>query len=227
MALNNTSLINHYLRRVLPIIKTKHSWEDLWQEGFLGLCKATDNYKPELGYSFSTYALKCIKNKIYRYIARDNFFLSAGHHTAEKVISLRKLLQQYPERTIYDKEFICDKLQINPDTYDGLLKLALAKPLSISEFPTVVDAYTAISDCSDKANEQFNKRILRKLFKVLTPFQSKVLALRYGLEDGSTYNAKQIANKLNIPEYKVYNTTKSAKKKLKEYKDAKYIDLYI
>jgi RNA polymerase sporulation-specific sigma factor len=44
--------------------------EDLYQEGFLGLWKAARTYKPEKGYAFSTYAIKCISNQVLMYLRK-------------------------------------------------------------------------------------------------------------------------------------------------------------
>lgn len=43
-------------------------FEDLVQEGFLGLMKACDTYDPSRGFKFSTYACTCIRNNILMYL---------------------------------------------------------------------------------------------------------------------------------------------------------------
>ena len=43
-------------------------FEDLVQEGFLGLVKACDTYDPSRGFKFSTYACTCIRNNILMYL---------------------------------------------------------------------------------------------------------------------------------------------------------------
>lgn len=43
-------------------------FEDLVQEGSLGLVKACDTYDPSRGFKFSTYACTCIRNNILMYL---------------------------------------------------------------------------------------------------------------------------------------------------------------
>lgn len=45
--------------------------EDLTQEGYIGLCRAVDNYEPAAGASFSTYAYKVIQSHLLRYIRKE------------------------------------------------------------------------------------------------------------------------------------------------------------
>ena len=46
--------------------------EDLQSIGFIGLIKASRYFNKDLGYAFSTYAYKLIKNEIINYIQLDN-----------------------------------------------------------------------------------------------------------------------------------------------------------
>ena len=39
--------------------------DDVFQEGYLGLCKAAENFDESRGFNFSTYAVRCILNQIY------------------------------------------------------------------------------------------------------------------------------------------------------------------
>jgi len=228
LVLNNLKLINYSIKRVLPVFKLNHSWEDMYQEGFLALCKASEQFNPKRGYAFSTYAIRCIFNRIYRYISKcESSFLSFGYQTAHRITALRKLLQQYPERNLYDKEFICNKLKISPAEYNSLIKLAFAKSLSISEYPLVVDAYKSVIEDYDDAEIYFNKRLLNKLLKILSPIQYKTLIMKYGINGNKTYTAKEISKELNVSIDTVYDQLYSAKKKIKEYATRKHIDLLV
>lgn len=228
LVLNNLKLINYSVKKVLPVFKLSHSWEDMYQEGFLALCKASEKFDPQRGYAFSTYAIRCIINRIYKYISKcESSFLSFGYQTADRVTALRKLLQQYPERNLYDKEFICDKLKISSAEYNGLVKLALAKSLSISEYPLVVDAYKSIIENYDDAEIYFNKRVLNKLLKILSPLQYKTLIMKYGINGNKSHTLKEISKELNVSIDTVHNLLYLAKKKIKKYATRKHIDLLV
>lgn len=60
----NMTLVNYVLNRKCGEIR-KNEYEDLYQIGMVGLCKAAENFKPEYGYTFATFAIKCIVNEVY------------------------------------------------------------------------------------------------------------------------------------------------------------------
>ena len=69
-------LINSNLRLVIKIAKDFNSLglelQDLISEGNLGLVKAVENFKPNVGAKFSTYAAFWIKQKIRESIKRNS-----------------------------------------------------------------------------------------------------------------------------------------------------------
>lgn len=80
--INNLNLV--YWRCQKRYYSIKYSMEDIISIGMIGLIKAADNYKESKGYSFTTYAIKCIdneimmtfrKNKHDNYISLDDIFL--------------------------------------------------------------------------------------------------------------------------------------------------------
>lgn len=46
--------------------------EDLCQEGFISLFNACKKYKAETNFKFSTYATRCIKNGMLKFINKEN-----------------------------------------------------------------------------------------------------------------------------------------------------------
>lgn len=46
-------------------------FDDLMQEGYLGLCQAVDNYKPDTGANFLSYAKPCISHAMINYIQNN------------------------------------------------------------------------------------------------------------------------------------------------------------
>ena len=71
MVAKNINLV-HFVARKLNISSNAYfSYEDIVQEGTIGLVKAVDNFNPDLGFAFSTYAAKFIQGYIMRFI-REN-----------------------------------------------------------------------------------------------------------------------------------------------------------
>ena len=70
-----TKIIEHNLRLVSHIIRKYYSsygaQDELLSVGSLGLIKATDSFKCEVGTRFATYAAKCIQNEILMYFRAE------------------------------------------------------------------------------------------------------------------------------------------------------------
>ena len=105
------------LRLVLSVIKrfsnSNENVDDLFQIGCIGLIKSIDNFNPEIGVKFSTYAVPMIIGEIRRYL-RDNNSIRVSRSlrdTAYKAIHARELLSKELSRepTIDD---IAEKIEI-------------------------------------------------------------------------------------------------------------------
>ena len=88
------------LRLVLSVIKRFHNnnenVDDLFQIGCIGLMKSIDNFNPDIGVKFSTYAVPMIIGEVRRYL-RDNSSYRIPRSlrdTAYKAIHARELLSR-------------------------------------------------------------------------------------------------------------------------------------
>jgi len=68
---DNISLVHYVL---LKFNIAKDQYDDLFQEGIIGLIKAIQTFDISKNNKFSTYAYICIRNEIIRYINRDKCF---------------------------------------------------------------------------------------------------------------------------------------------------------
>lgn len=68
-------LIEHNLRLVAHIVKKydikKTQTDDLISIGTIGLIKAVDSFRPEMGKKLTTYASRCIENEILMYLRKN------------------------------------------------------------------------------------------------------------------------------------------------------------
>lgn len=83
--------------------------EDWYGIASIGLCKAAANFNPDLGYAFSTYAIKCIQAEINNAMLREN---------RKNGLSLGVFIMSYNEELDSSDSQCGDWLELLPDTVD-------------------------------------------------------------------------------------------------------------
>lgn len=120
---NNKALVNHALK-CLNIPYTSIDYKDKESVGLFGLCKAIKTYDESKGTTFSTYAIKCIKNEIFMAMRADKKY--------SKDISISTVLKQDKEGNKFTfEDILVDYNQnveeniFNRETYARLLSHTL------------------------------------------------------------------------------------------------------
>ncbi|MCD4786270.1 MAG: sigma-70 family RNA polymerase sigma factor [Candidatus Eremiobacteraeota bacterium] len=131
-------LIKEKLQIVIPIARkfhyTKESQEDLVQVGYIGLIKAVDNFKPEKGVKFITYATHCIMGEIRHYI-RDK---SESMKRPRWLIRLNREVAQFVETFLQENERLPTVLEISTALnieQEGIIEILKSKYMvSLNDF---------------------------------------------------------------------------------------------
>jgi RNA polymerase sigma factor (sigma-70 family) len=99
-----------HLALIISVLKSlkvsSDQWEDLYQEGFLGLDHAAKNYDRKKGVQFSTYACKCIRGSVLRAIDTSMNFdmMPVPVHLREKKTKIKRLTRKARTRNLTRKE---------------------------------------------------------------------------------------------------------------------------
>ena len=212
--------IMYNMRLVLSICgrfqTTKNNIDDVFQVGTIGLIKAIDNFNPDIGVRFSTYAVPMIIGEIRRFL-RDNNSVKVTRSLrdiAYKALSARERLQ----KNSCDEPSLSDiASEIEVPLSDVAFALdAISEPLSLYE--TVYNDedgnFLVLDQLKDPTNEDswLEKTALKEALVSLNSREREILILRYF--KGKTQT--EISNEIGISQAQVSRLEKNAIKILKD-----------
>jgi len=122
-----TKMILSNLRLVVSIAKHYYSsgldFLDLIEEGNLGLMHAVKKFNPELGFRFSTYATRWIRQSIERAIMNQGRTVRLPIHVAQELQAYRKVSAEL-EKNLHHQPSISDIAKAAHKTEDQVHRLA-------------------------------------------------------------------------------------------------------
>ncbi len=210
------NVAKHYVGRGLPLL-------DLVQEGNIGLMKAVDRFKYEMGFKFSTYATWWIRQAISRALMDQSKTIRVPIHVMEfynRVTRATAQLMQEQGREPGTRE-IAKKMGIPARKVEQVVKavqmpIALQTPIGDenSDLEYFIRDRKASSPDEDVEKREISRHVL-KVLKTLSHREERVLRMRFGIGGERDHTLEEVGKRLSITRERVRQIEVQAMRKLR------------
>lgn len=185
-------------------------YEDLFQNGCVGLIKAVDNFDESKGFAFSTYAVPVIMGEIKR-IFRDGGAIKVSRSLKEKAIKAQSVRDKFIKSNLREPTVgeLAQLLDVSAEETAEILNV-ITPMVSLDSFGE--DGESTIDIPIDESDQLFDRISVSQLLSHLSPEEQVLIDCRYY----KGYTQSATAERLGISQVQVSRREKAILKKLRK-----------
>ena len=224
------SIAKRYIGRGVPFL-------DLIQEGNLGLMKAVEKYEYQRGFRFSTYGTWWIRQTITRSIADQGRTIRVPVHMVDRIRQLYRTtheMEQKLGRSPTNDE-LADAIGVKSNKVDWMLRvswlpLSLESPINDDEEDSELGMFVEDQVTPSPIQSTYTSLLREKIQEVLDtlpPRESRILRLRFGLENGRAYTLEEVGQKFGLTRERIRQIESKALRRLRHPRRARQLKDYL
>ena len=224
------SIAKRYIGRGVPFL-------DLIQEGNLGLMKAVEKYEYQRGFRFSTYATWWIRQTITRSIADQGRTIRVPVHMVDRIRQLYKVTHEMEQKLgrVPTNEELATEIAVPVQKVDWMMRvswlpLSLESPINEDEEDSELGQFVEDQLTPTPIQSAYAKLLrerVEEVLETLPPRESRILRLRFGLEDGRYYTLEEVGEKFGLTRERIRQIESKALRRLRHPRRARQLRDYL
>lgn len=210
----NSRLVSNIARKYFGL---GLSWQDIIQEGNIGLIKAVEKFDYRRGYRFSTYVHSCVRHTIIKAIVSQSPIhipFSIARQINKVVEESRRLAQRYGREPSSGE--IARQLDWSISKVEEILRIIYDSSLNLKKEIPIEEVEDKRNSPEEMAIRSLLQQQIKEILKTLSFKERRILQLKFGLDNGCPRTLEKVGTELGgLTRQRMYQIETESLKKLR------------